>query len=710
MACDISGNDRDRYSPRCRDLNTTWRTRIGRVSVCEKARQRSELRHRWVALTAILFFICFSSASQAQSFTSWPLRRKPPTLTTARQAHGLSDEEAIRAFPVHLRGVVTYFDPDFGTGNAAIFIHDATGGIYVGEASKQAAQLFVGALVDVQGVSAPGGFGPIVINPQIRIQGRAPLPQSAPRVSIARLNTGADDAQWVEVEGSVHDIVEYGHGELLRLELPDGPMLVLMMKTPGATYSDLVDSVVRIRGNAAPTMNSDGQMIGVHVQAPNLSTLQVVEPAPSDPFARPIVPIDKLLNREYYSTSIHRIHMRGHVTLQWPGSLVCIRDAARSICAETSEAIPAAVGDLVDVAGFVETDNHIPVIANAVFRSISNDLPDAPLSVTADKVLDGGFGSELIQVDGLLVGYDLASSDAILQLSSGDTLFPAILPKSLAGSQVRAWKVGSRLRVTGICSVSVDIQNNVRAGVAAPKSFHILMRSPADVTLLERPSWWTPAHALILLGLALVCTLGVLGWVVILRKRVQAQAAQLRESEQKFRHLARHDSLTGLATRVVLEDRLKDAVGSPGRNQKGLVILMVDLDKFKEINDTFGHQCGDEVLCVTAQRLVDAVRSSDTVVRLGGDEFVVLLTEARDSRAAELVASTVVSSLSRPIQFSGMEVPVSVSVGVETAFGGEMDAEVLMQHADAALYRAKNSGRNCFEFFAAAIEGPSKRQ
>lgn len=168
-----------------------------------------------------------------------------------------------------------------------------------------------------------------------------------------------------------------------------------------------------------------------------------------------------------------------------------------------------------------------------------------------------------------------------------------------------------------------------------------------------------------------------------------------------FRHLAQHDFLTGLASRVVLKDRLKEAKGSARHHQNGLALLMVDLDKFKEINDTFGHQAGDEVLCVTAQRLLEAVRASDTVVRLGGDEFVVLLPELRDAHAAELVAATLVSSLSRPIRFAGMEVPVSVSVGVETAFGGEMDTETLMQHADAALYRAKNRGRNCFQVYAA---------
>jgi diguanylate cyclase (GGDEF)-like protein len=658
-----------------------------------------------VAFSAALFSLSLSCASQAKSVTRPLPEGGLPTITTARAAHSLTDEEARRAYPVHLRGVITYFDPDFGSGQPAIFIHDATGGIFIQMicklSCKAADQLFVGALVDVLGVSAPGGFGPVVGYRGIRILGRAPLPSNPPRVNFAKLRNGDQDAQWVEVEGAVHHVIEYANSVTLRLEMEDGPIDVTMIKTPGVTYSDLVDAQVRIHANAAPTTNSDNQMIGVHLQSPNITALQVVEPAPKDPFAHAPIPIDKLLSREHFSSPFHRIHLRGNVTLQWPGSLLCIRDAKRGICAQTSQASPVAVGDLVDVAGFVETDNSAPVITDAVFRANGSSHTVAPQPVSPDRILAGGFSSELVQVDGLLIGYDLASSDATLQLSSGDTLFPAILPKSLAGSEVRAWKIGSRLRVTGVSSDRVDVENNVRAGVAVTKSFRVLMRSPADVTLLEEPSWWTPAHALILLGLALTTTLGVLVWVVILRRRVELQANQLRESEEVFRHLAQHDSLTGLASRVVLKDRLKEAMESALRHRNRLALLMVDLDKFKEINDTFGHQTGDEVLCVTAQRLREAVRASDTVVRLGGDEFVVLLPELRDAHAAELVAGTLVSSLSRPIPFAGAEVPVSVSIGVETALSGEMDTDTLMQHADAALYQAKNRGRNCFQLFAA---------
>jgi diguanylate cyclase (GGDEF)-like protein len=653
-----------------------------------------------VLLSAYLFF-----AGPAVGQSTNTLTDKLPTLTTARQAHSLSAVEAARAYPVHLQGVVTFFDPDYGTGIAATFIHDASGDIYVEQTSELARHLFVGALVDVNGVSAPGGFGPIVKNPRIRILGRAPLPSHPPRVSLAILKTGAYDAQWVEVEGSVHQLIEYDHVAVLDIEMMDGPIGILMIKDSRTTYPNLVGARVRIQGNAAPTMNADGQMIGVHIQAPNLSTLQVLQPAPSDPFAGPYIPVNQLLQWGYFTTPMQRVHMRGAVTLQWPGSLLCIRDATRGICAQTSQAAPVAVGDLVDMAGFVETDNNAPIITNAVFQTSGNNKPVAAKPATVEEILRGGSNSELIQIDGLLIGYNLASSDVTLQLFSGDTVFPAILPKSLAGTGVSAWKIGSRLRVTGICSVrAVDTQSNVRGGVAVNESFRVLMRSPADVVVLERPSWWTPAHVLVLLSLVLVVTLCVLAWVMALRRRVEEQTILLRESESRFRHLALHDSLTGLATRLLLQDRLDVGVEAARRHKTGMALLMVDIDRFKHTNDTYGHQAGDEVLRVAAQRLLLAVRKSDTVARMGGDEFVVLLSGLRNSRMAEEIAANIVATLSSAVPFAGGEVPVSASVGVCTAFAADLDVDFLLRNADAALYQAKAHGRNCYQVFSAEMD------
>ncbi len=153
-------------------------------------------------------------------------------------------------------------------------------------------------------------------------------------MSFATLKTGAEDAQWVEVEGSVHRVVEYTRSVTLGLEMRDGPINVTIPRDPTATYANLVDAQVRIHANAAPTTNSDGRMIGVRLQAPNLASVQVIEPAPSSPYALPAIPIDGLLRWGHLATPFHRVHLRGNVTLAMARGLALhSRRDTRHLCA-----------------------------------------------------------------------------------------------------------------------------------------------------------------------------------------------------------------------------------------------------------------------------------------------------------------------------------------------------------------------------------------
>jgi diguanylate cyclase (GGDEF)-like protein len=660
-----------------------------------KARLLSLLR-LFAIVPAVLLSAYPSQAAPAISQPKTNSAEKLPTLTTARQAHSLSTAEALRAYPVHIRGIVTYFDQNYGTGYAAIFIHDSTGSVFLRPLSSSVGWLAAGTVIDVRGVSCPGGFGPIVAKPQIRVIGRSPLPANPPRVSLPKLETGAEDAQWVEVEGTIHGISEYTHSVTLQLAMIDGTVSVTMPRETAATYSNLVDAKVIIHANAAPTVNSDAQMLGVHLMAPDLSVVTVVEPAPGDPFRRPLTAINKLLHWDEFSASFHRVHLRGNVTLQWPGSSLCIRDATGGICAQTAQDTPLAAGDLVDIAGFAGTEDNKPVLTDAVFKLAGKGglVPAKPISV--EEALRGNHDSDLVQMDGLLIAEDQATSSMNLILTSGNTIFAAVLPKGMKGTDASLWKTGSKLRVTGICSVQIDARSHVREGVTVTRSFRIMLRTPQDVVVLKGPSWWTAGHILVLLALALAATLCVLGWVMVLRRHVQKQANLLRESESRFRHMALHDALTGLATRLLLEDRLSTAVEAAKRHHTGLTVFIIDLDQFKGINDTYGHHCGDEVLRISADRLTQAVRKSDTVARLGGDEFVVLLPDMSDPRKAEGIAAKIVKSLACPILFAGREVPVSASVGICNSTGRELDAEALLKCADEALYQAKANGRNCF--------------
>jgi len=187
---------------------------------------------------------------------------------------------------------------------------------------------------------------------------------------------------------------------------------------------------------------------------------------------------------------------------------------------------------------------------------------------------------------------------------------------------------------------------------------------------------------------------------------VAQQTKLLRSSEERFRHLALHDDLTGLATRLLFNDRLGVALESNRRHPSGLAMLMVDVDHFKAINDTLGHQAGDKVLRVTAERLQRAVRREDTVARLGGDEFVVLLPDLNDLGAAVRIADLLVGMLASPVPVGDIEVPVSVSIGVCAVSDLEMDADLLIKNADTALYQAKAAGRNRFALYKPAQPQP----
>jgi diguanylate cyclase (GGDEF)-like protein/PAS domain S-box-containing protein len=182
------------------------------------------------------------------------------------------------------------------------------------------------------------------------------------------------------------------------------------------------------------------------------------------------------------------------------------------------------------------------------------------------------------------------------------------------------------------------------------------------------------------------------------RLELQLAHAQTLERERQSRHEAEHDRLTGLSNRVTLEDRLGQGIRVARECEQQYAVLFIDLDKFKPINDTYGHQVGDAVLCEVAKRLRSATRASDTVARLGGDEFVIGLANVCDDGVPGLVARKVQQSLSRPIEIDGLSCEIGASIGISRFPHDGQTPEALIRAADMAMYRAKQSGRGAVEF------------
>jgi diguanylate cyclase (GGDEF)-like protein/PAS domain S-box-containing protein len=171
-------------------------------------------------------------------------------------------------------------------------------------------------------------------------------------------------------------------------------------------------------------------------------------------------------------------------------------------------------------------------------------------------------------------------------------------------------------------------------------------------------------------------------------------------TEQRLRHLAHFDPLTELPNRLLFHDRLHQALIEVERHKWMVALILLDLDRFKNINDTFGHQAGDALLDAVAKRLVTCVRKSDTVARLGGDEFTVILPEMPDPKAVARIARKITDVFTRPFHLGGREVFVTASMGITMYPNDGSQVERLLQNADMALYRAKEQGRNNFQFFS----------
>ena len=167
----------------------------------------------------------------------------------------------------------------------------------------------------------------------------------------------------------------------------------------------------------------------------------------------------------------------------------------------------------------------------------------------------------------------------------------------------------------------------------------------------------------------------------------------------KMSYLAQHDSLTDLPNRVLLNDRLNEAITLSERHQRKLSVLFLDLDRFKNINDSLGHAVGDRLLQSVARRLFTCVRSSDTVSRQGGDEFVLLLWEVSQARDAALAAEKILQALREPYRIDQHELHITGSIGIVTYPDDGTDVETLMKKADIAMYHAKDTGRDKYQFF-----------
>ena len=324
-------------------------------------------------------------------------------------------------------------------------------------------------------------------------------------------------------------------------------------------------------------------------------------------------------------------------------------------------------------------------------------LPAATLALLGASVVSATRDDRPVLHKSFALGLQIIA----LSLSAAVLAMLTDLPRPDASPPLAPFEVPALFVAGGVYFLSKSLLAQMVPAVIAGESWRAVMKQDLTLQMLTAAVFISLAPIILLaadasLSLSLLL---VLPMIAIYRGGKQAVLNE---------HRAMHDLLTGLPNRTLFTDRIEQAVKLAHRNNGSAAVLFLDLDHFKEINDTLGHRHGDLVLRTLGPRLAEAIRESDTIARLGGDEFGVLLPEARPEEAAA-VASKILEALKRPLQAEHLTLQVGASVGVAWYPAHGSDVKTLLQHADAAMFRAKEN-RNGYDLYSGDEDASSRKR
>jgi hypothetical protein len=383
-----------------------------------------------------------------------------------------------------------------------------------------------GQTVELEGVTSPGAYAPIIVPRSIKVVGEGNLPEAKP-VTGQQLLSGQEDSQFVQVKGIVRSVrFDQGTKQYWLALVVDGERFTAFVRQITATKpEELVDSVVKVQGVCITLFNHQRQLFGIRLLTPRATDLLVEKPAPGNPYDIPAQDLSSLLQFTPQGNFGHRVKVTGTVAYAESGEAVFIQNQKAGVYCQTQSRTPLQPGDQVEVLGFPAKGEYTPILEDAICRKVGNGQAPVPVTLSLDEILSGSNDCRLIQTSARIIDRTLHGREQFLVLGQNGFTFNAYLGQAENGLGLDALKSGSDVLATGICLL--ERGSGWRGGEdLRAKSFRLLLRSPADVVVQSTPPIWMQFDLRLTLGLLLAIIAVMLLWIVVLYRRIKVPRAQ----------------------------------------------------------------------------------------------------------------------------------------------------------------------------------------
>ncbi|HEV2437317.1 MAG TPA: histidine kinase [Verrucomicrobiae bacterium] len=494
----------------------------------------------WKTLTVVMGAVAFFLLDQTLSRAS---QQSNEALTNAADVLSLSTDQASQGKAVRVIGVVTAAEPEW---EGRFYVQDKTGGIFVNNPGHKPPK--PGDRVEVNGVTAPGPFAPIIATPRWTKLGTAPLPPAKP-VTVEQLMAGAEACQRVEISGIVRSVQVQNNRLVINLMSGGFRLRVLTPIPPGLDPQSLVAAHVRVRGTAVTLYNASlRQMITVWVYAPVSTDFTVESTESTNPFHLPVIPLNSIVQYRRDNFPGKRVHVQGTVIYQRPGAVLFLEDENGGLQVETEQPETFARGDVVEAVGFPEVENFLPVLQDAFVKKTGKPgVKPTPQTASIRGVEAGLHQADFITLTARVVDRivrrirpeisEPGQQETILMLQSSNIIFTAQLDVPGQSPELTAIPVGSTVKINGICLTKVDQLGKV-------ESFQLLIPTADDVRVVAKPGWLTAQHLLICVGVIVLILILISSWTIVISRKNSALNGLVREKEKTQAELQEaHDLL-----------------------------------------------------------------------------------------------------------------------------------------------------------------------